>query len=65
MKVKDAIKALKELDQNEEIIIVWWEKDDFNVNQKDWDEIIPNADSDLEWSETYEELTHYIESFKD
>lgn len=65
MKVKDAIKALKELDQNEEIIIVWWEKDDFNVSQKDWDEIIPNADSDLEWSETYEDLTHYIESFKD
>lgn len=65
MKVKDAIKALKELDQNEEIIIVWWEKDDFNVNQKDWDEIVPNADSDLDWSETYEELTHYIESFKD
>ena len=65
MKVKDAIKALKELDQNEEIIIVWWGKDDFNVSQKDWDEIIPNVDSDLEWSETYEDLTHYIESFKD
>ena len=65
MKVKDAIKALKELNQNEEIIIAWWEKDDFHVSQKDWDEIIPNADSDLEWSETYEDLTHYIESFKD
>ena len=65
MKVKDAIKALKKLNQNEEIIIAWWEKDGFNVSQKDWDEIIPNADSDLEWSETYEDLTHYIESFKD
>ena len=65
MKVKDAIKALKELDQNEEIIIATWHKDDFNVSQKDWDEIVPNADSDLEWSETYEDLTHYIESFKD
>lgn len=65
MKVKDAIKALKELNQNEEIIIAWWDKEDFNVSQKDWDEIVPNADSDLEWSETYEDLTHYIESFKD
>ena len=65
MKVKDAIKALKELNQNEEIIIAWWDKDDFHVSQKDWDEIVPNADSDLEWSETYEDLTHYIESFKD
>ena len=65
MKVKDAIKALKKLNQNEEIIIAWWEKDGFNASQKDWDEIIPNADSDLEWSETYEDLTHYIESFKD
>ena len=65
MKVKDAIKALKEFNQNEEIIIATWHKDDFNVSQKDWDEIVPNADSDLDWSETYEELTHYIESFKD
>ena len=65
MKVKDAIKLLKELDKNEEIIITWWNKDDFDVNQKDWEDIVPCADSDLDWSKTNEDLTDYIESFKD
>ena len=65
MKVKDAIKELKELDQNEEIIIAWWERDAFNVSQKDWEEIVPNADSDLDWSATHEDLSDYIESYKD
>lgn len=64
MKVKDAIKELKKLDKDEEIIIAWWQKDDFNVKQKDWNEIVPNADSDLDWSETHEDISHYIESYK-
>ena len=65
MKVKDAIKSLKELDQNEEIIIAWWDKTDFNVSQNEWEDIVPCADSDLDWSETHEDISNYIESFKE
>lgn len=63
MKVKDAIKALKELDQNEEIIIAWWEKDSFDLKKKKWSHAVGYVDSDFDWSATHDDLQQFIQSF--
>ena len=63
MKVKDAIKALKELDQNEEIVIAWWENESFDLNKKNWNEVVDYIDSDFDWSGAHEDIGNFIKSF--
>lgn len=63
MKVKDAIKELKQLDQNDEVIIAWWEKEDFDLKKKNWNEVVDYVDSDFDWSATHDDLGQFIRSF--
>jgi hypothetical protein len=63
MKIKDAIKELKELDQDEEIIIAWWEKDSFDLKKKHWNEVVNYIDSDFDWSGAHEDIGQFIKSF--
>lgn len=63
MKVKDAIKALKELDSEEEIVIAWWERDSFDLKKKDWNDVISYIDSDFDWSGAHDDLGQFIRSF--
>lgn len=63
MKVKDAIKSLKELDPNEEIIFAYWENDSFDLKKKDWNDVVEYIDSDFDWSATHDDLGQFIKSF--
>lgn len=63
MKVKDAIKALKELDPNDEIIIAWWERKSFDLKKKNWNEVVGYIDSDFDWNAIHDELGYFIRSF--
>ena len=65
MKVKDAIKLLKEIDQNEEIIIAWWENDCFDLKKKNWNKVMKYVDSEFDWSSTHDDLAMFMESFFD
>jgi hypothetical protein len=63
MKVKEAIKQLKELDPNDEIIIAWWEKESFDLKKKNWNEVVGYIDSDFDWSASQDDLGQFIRSF--
>jgi hypothetical protein len=63
MKVKEAIKELKELDQDEQIIIAWWERDSFDLKKKNWNHAVGYVDSDFDWSATHDDLQQFILSF--
>ena len=63
MKVKEAIKALKELDQDEQIIIAWWERDAFDLKKKNWNHMVGYVDCDFDWSATHEDIGQFIRSF--
>jgi len=62
MKVKDAIKLLKEnCNPEEEIIIAWWDRSCFNrMTDNEWSEATEAGD-DMDWSSTQEDLTMAIE----
>jgi len=63
MKVKEAIKALKELDQDEQIIIAWWERDAFDLKKKNWNHMVGYVDSDFDWSGAQDDIGQFIRSF--
>lgn len=64
MKIKDLIEKLEKMDPEEEIIAPFWEKYDFNVSQREWEEVVPLVDNEFDWDSTYESLHTYIKSFK-
>ena len=60
MKVKDAIKQLKKLKPNDDIVIAWWEKDAFpDVADNDWSYAAQKAD-DMDWSNTHSDIESSI-----
>ena len=60
MKVKDAIKHLKKLKPNDDIVIAWWEKDAFpDVADNDWSYAAQKAD-DMDWSNTHSDIESSI-----
>ena len=60
MKVKDAIKYLKKLKPNDDIVIAWWEKDAFpDVADNDWSYAAQKAD-DMDWSNAHSDIESSI-----
>ena len=58
MLIKDAIKQLKEYNENEEIIIAWWDKDMF-LDLEEFEIALENEDT-VDWSNVHEQLTNNI-----
>ena len=65
MRVKDAIKLLKEnCNPEEEIIIAWWDRSCFNTMTDDeWGEA-SEAGDDMDWSGAHEDIEREIEERK-
>ena len=58
MLIKDAIKQLQEYNENEEIIISWWDKDMF-LDLEEFEIALENEDT-VDWSNVHEQLTNNI-----
>jgi|TARA_R110000782_G_scaffold92967_1_gene176421 hypothetical protein len=56
MKIKEAIRLLKQYNEEEEIIIAWWDRSSFNkMTGDEWSEA-SEAGDDMDWSSTQEDL---------
>ena len=58
MLIKDAIKQLQEYNENDEIIISWWDKDMF-LDLEEFEIALENEDT-VDWSNVHEQLTNNI-----
>lgn len=66
MKVKDAIKYLSELPEDEEIVIGWWRHDAFcslepPLTEEEWNEHISYIEKWIDWSSDHEAITDMLE----
>jgi hypothetical protein len=65
MEVKDAIRYLSELPEDEEIIIAWWRRDLFNsleppLTEEEWNEYISYIEKWINWSSDHEAITDML-----
>ena len=65
MKVKEAIKYLESYDEDEEIIIAWWDKESFSVPDEDWDRLAHYVCQKTDWSQAHEVLEFMFEIVKE
>ena len=66
MKVKDAIKYLSELPEDEEIVIAWWTQDAFDsleppLTEEEWNEYISYIEKWIDWSSDHEAIGCMLE----
>ena len=66
MKVKDAIRWLSELPEDEEIIITWWRQTSFDsleppLREGEWGESMSYIEKWMDWSEDHENITCMLE----
>ncbi len=67
MQVKDAIKYLSELPEDEEIVIAWWEwKHSFSdiCTEEEWNEAMGKIEKWMDWSGDHEFIQYLIEESK-
>ena len=67
MKVKDAIKYLSELPEDEEIVIAWWTWGHaFSeiCTEEEWNEAMDKIDKWMDWSGDHEFIQYLIEESK-
>ena len=67
MKVKDAIKYLSELPEDEEIVIAWWEWDPSFCDictEEEWNEAMYSIERWMDWSGDHEFSQYLIEDSK-
>lgn len=56
MKIKDAIKQLKALNPEDDIVFAYWERDMFeDMKQEDWEDFCCRAD-DMDWSQCHDSI---------
>jgi hypothetical protein len=56
MKASDAIKYLQGYDDDEELIVAWWDKESFSVSDEDWDKLAYYVCRQMDWSRAHEDL---------
>lgn len=56
MKVKDAIRYLQAYDDDEELIMTWWDKESFSVSDEDWDKLAYHVCQKMDWSGAHEDI---------
>ena len=65
MKVRDAIKYLQGYDDEEELIIAWWDREFFSMSAEDWDKLAYRVCQKMDWSRTHEDLEFMFELTKE
>jgi hypothetical protein len=64
MNVKDAIRYLSELPEDEEIVIAWWRwQDSFSeiCTEEEWNEAMGSIEKWMDWSSDHEFIEYLIE----
>ena len=56
MKASDAIKYLQEYDDEEELIVTWWDRECFSMSDEDWDKLVHYVCRKMDWSWAHEDL---------
>ena len=67
MNVKDAIKYLSELPEDEEIVIAWWRwQDAFSdiCTEEEWNEAMYYIEKWMDWSSDHETIEYMIKESK-
>lgn len=66
MKVKDAMKLLSALPEDEEIIIAWWDWDCFSdiCTEEEWNKAMDDIERWMDWSGDHETIQYLIEESK-
>ncbi len=68
MKIKDAIKLLKEEEKNgvKNIIMAYWTAESFErKDNRSWEEDLDIVDTDMDWSSSHEDIQSLLGSLKD
>jgi len=65
MRIGDIVDYLKTRNQDEQILIAWWErKGMFDwVSQEQWDELTVFVEANMDWSHTHGELSCIFEEY--
>lgn len=67
MQVKEAIKYLSELPEDEELVMAWWRwQDSFSevCTEEEWNEAMDSIEGKMDWSSDYEIIEYLIEESK-
>ena len=57
MKASDAIKYLQRYDDDEELIMAWWDRDMFShLSDEQWDEYCYDVGQKMDWSRAHETM---------
>jgi hypothetical protein len=67
MQVKEAIKYLSELPEDEELVMAWWRwQDGFSevCTEEEWNEAMDSIEGKMDWSSDYEIIEYLIEESK-
>jgi len=66
MKVKEAIRYLQGMNEDEEIIIAWWDKDCFpDLTEEEWEEHSHVIGQRMDWSRAHETMEEMIRIAKE
>jgi len=66
MKIKEAIRYLSELPEDEEIVIAWWRQDSFDhfeppLSEEEWNEYVSRIEKWIDWSRDHEQIAWMLE----
>lgn len=66
MNVKDAIKYLSGLPEDEEIVIAWWDYECFQhmCTKEEWEQAVYRVGKWMDWSRAHESIEQMIEESK-
>ena len=65
MRVKEAKKYLDHYDDDDEIMIAWWDKDmaTHDTEEIPWEEQVSIIDNKMDWSGTHEDMGSCIDNY--
>tara|TARA_R110002020_G_scaffold269023_2_gene484340 strand:- start:7301 stop:7684 length:384 start_codon:yes stop_codon:yes gene_type:complete len=65
MKVDEAIQYLQKLNEDDHILIAWWENDQFpEYSKDDWNGAVETLDATIDWSDTHNLLQQHLKSLQ-
>ena len=65
MTVKEAKKYLDRYDDDDEIIVAWWDKDmaPYDIEEIPWEEQVSILDNKMDWSGTHGDMGSCIDTY--
>ncbi len=62
MKVREALKYLQELNEDDEIVIAWWEHTSFpSISKEDWNKHMGRIDHRHDWSHEHDAIQDHFD----